>query len=103
MRQVTFEIQDEWTVEELYRAFEELRDCLDTGLARNIEKYVSGWIVQTDNADTKVIRRAPREIESQTQKFTVIITWDKKTDCILITLAATGEDKEIYMKAQKPL
>jgi hypothetical protein len=101
VRQVTFEIQDEWTIEELYRAFEELRDNLDTGLVRNIEQYVSGWNVQLDNADTKVIRRTPRDIESGTQKFTTIITWDKRTDTVLVTLAATGADREIYAKARE--
>jgi hypothetical protein len=99
-RAITFEIQDEWTIEALYRAFDELRDNLDLGLVRNIEQYVSGWVVRKDNSDVKVIWRKSERIESDSQQFSVVVVWDKRTDCITVTLCATGDDKSINALAK---
>jgi hypothetical protein len=89
VRQIKFEVTDEWTPEVLYRIFEELRDNLDTGLIRNMEKYVSGWTVMCDNAQVKTIWRKVENIESDNHKIRAIVVYNKRTGVTEVILEAT--------------
>lgn len=89
MRSIKFEIHDGWTPEVLYRIFEELKENLDTGLIRNMEKYVSGWTVMCDDADVKTIWRKVENIESDNHKVRAIVIYHKRTGAIEVVLEAT--------------